>query len=432
MSKSKTETSNPTSSKNSSSAVARKLKIAEEGSILVKGEKNYNPRPEDNYSPEKERKNIAKDTKIANEEYRLRIAAEEKAELKKYNDFWERVDNNTVIYHKKKAEKGNTEKGNTEKGNTEKENIEMYMKNKGWTRKQYYTALQIETAELDRMNKQVNCGIALSLEETLKKEAIYLTRQDRVANGVRLTNTRAEDMMYFTFAQVERIEGSQEFGDMKKLLGTKDSLAYLFVSPKDVGLALWANKVRPNGDWDFKPYINTYFTTLDEEIRTPYYYKGKDGHRYSSDISSNMIYGALGRMLGFTEEDLLTAGGVAQIVSDIGSDIASGITNSEYDSEDNMFEKISGAISETINNVGHGLSVIGRSMKNLFTDEEDESMAERVANLDNNGDQISIGLGFDFFDLIEKGEGTLHAALGLLWKADYTVGENQPKIKVGK
>jgi len=85
---------------------------------------------------------------------------------------------------------------------------------------------------------------------------------------------------------------------------------------------LWANQVAPNRPWDHKPYIKQIFSqyAVERPLKsgTPsksYYHKYKN-HDYYYDIWSNIHYGYLGLICGFSEDQLLDGAGLAQYLQD--------------------------------------------------------------------------------------------------------------------
>ncbi|MFN3929088.1 MAG: polymorphic toxin type 44 domain-containing protein [Thermoflexus sp.] len=76
--------------------------------------------------------------------------------------------------------------------------------------------------------------------------------------------------------------------------------------------ALWAWMVRQGGPWDPKwQIINTYGDL-------GYWVKLGDEYEYYYDVWGNVMYGYLGKALGFSEEELFHGAGLEQIGSDVG------------------------------------------------------------------------------------------------------------------
>ena len=76
--------------------------------------------------------------------------------------------------------------------------------------------------------------------------------------------------------------------------------------------ALWAWMVRQGGPWDPKwQIINTYGGP-------GYWVKLGDEYEYYYDVWGNVLYGYLGKAIGFSEEELFHGAGLEQIGSDVG------------------------------------------------------------------------------------------------------------------
>lgn len=143
-----------------------------------------------------------------------------------------------------------------------------------------------------------------------------------------------------SYDSVKDIEAWQARSWYEKLGGMPD-YSEIEIQKKIAARLAWARKVRQNGDWDFKPIIDIdpkKHNELPEKYRKYHLSRsftrpqfpevGADGKKhsgvyhqykgydYSHDIWGNIHYGYVGRAAGFSEEELLKAGGIAQIIDD--------------------------------------------------------------------------------------------------------------------
>ncbi|MBA2750436.1 MAG: hypothetical protein H0U45_17330 [Tatlockia sp.] len=79
---------------------------------------------------------------------------------------------------------------------------------------------------------------------------------------------------------------------------------------KAAALAAWAQKVKPDGDWDHKPKLLTMLKFDGNEPPT-FPIPGDDEHEYNYDIWSNIHYGYVGMAAGFNSLELRTGATVA-------------------------------------------------------------------------------------------------------------------------
>lgn len=77
---------------------------------------------------------------------------------------------------------------------------------------------------------------------------------------------------------------------------------------------LWAEKVKPGGDWDHKGDIADKFRT---EGRTTRYHHKYKKFEYYYDIWSNIHYGYIGLYSGFSRDALLEGAGAAQLYDNL-------------------------------------------------------------------------------------------------------------------
>ena len=390
MSKSKTETSNPTSSENSSSAVGGTPQNTGEKSLLG-GYIRKSTFGMGNVTNLVQK--VAKTTAFPDwcgEPGEFLKNANKAYEKKQQEKYWTRVAANT-------EEKYN--------GKTEKSNIDDYMKVNGLDYDSYYKGLKAEEKELNALNKKVREGKALSSEEEQRREEIYLSRQDRVANGIKLTDATGEDIARYMANEMNEIEKSQKFLDIQRQLKSSNPL------DKANGRVTWTKQVMPGGEWDYKERIAKYYTTIDMENRTQYYSEANDGYKYFYDVWSNILYGLVGRKIGFSEEELRSGAGAAQIASD----------SINYHIESKKDDSNAWELAKKLN---EGALGVLSAMTGLIL--QRKNFGDRLAQSDNNGDQVSIGAGFELFSLSE--EITSKNWLDVLTQSEFEIGKTKINI----
>lgn len=139
------------------------------------------------------------------------------------------------------------------------------------------------------------------------------------------------DAISYISTEMDVNKNSQEATTLKTLnrfakgnfTGTAlDSLIPLFVPVKDfpvfmkgLAYAYWVILVGPRRKWDHKPSIFPAFGK--------YSLDALKGKMYFNDVWSNMHYGYIGRVIGFSEKELIYGAAVAQAVDDVTQKIGS-------------------------------------------------------------------------------------------------------------
>ncbi|NJN74196.1 MAG: hypothetical protein HC799_16040 [Limnothrix sp. RL_2_0] len=150
---------------------------------------------------------------------------------------------------------------------------------------------------------------------------------------------------------------------------------------KGLAYAYWAWLVKPGGKWDHKPSINP---TLGL-----YSLDAPQGKQYFNDIWSNMHYGYIGKVAGFTEKELIGGAGLAQVIDDL-------IKASEKD-----FNRLIGIANDI---VSLDPDKAWNALRDLITDTDIQEVLtqvyerfrqEGITGLDNNDDSGSVLLGSD-------------------------------------
>ncbi|OKH19732.1 polymorphic toxin type 44 domain-containing protein [[Limnothrix rosea] IAM M-220] len=168
---------------------------------------------------------------------------------------------------------------------------------------------------------------------------------------------------------------------LKKMQPYLDTRSDFEILLKGLAYAYWFLLVRPDGEWDHKQSI---FPTLG--LASLDVTKGKI---YFNDIWSNMHYGYIGKVAGFTDKELLGGAALAQA----GDDSLSAI-------EQDIKELINLAVNITSQDLAQSWAALLQLITNTNTlktlkDIYDRFQQAGIAGLDNDDDSGSISLGSD-------------------------------------
>ncbi len=201
------------------------------------------------------------------------------------------------------------------------------------------------------------------------------------------------DAIFYISTEMDVNKNSQEAGTLKTLnrfakgdfTGTAlDSIIPLFVPVKEfrvlmkgLAYAYWVILVGPACKWDHKPSI---FQAFGE-----YSLDASQGKMYFNDIWSNMHYGYIGRVVGFSEKELIYGAAVAQAVDDL-------LKKADKDRIENLAESI---VSFDLNEAVETLIEIANdpALRQKLREIYEKVTQGNIAGLDNDDDSGSILLG---------------------------------------
>jgi hypothetical protein len=104
-----------------------------------------------------------------------------------------------------------------------------------------------------------------------------------------------------------------------RLIEMANFLGYAEPSQKILAMILWFAMVRPNGEWDHKPKIQSLVSNglYADDIGAIWLQVGNEAFEYRFDVFSNIHFGYVGMAIGFSAAELLEGAGEAQYLSDL-------------------------------------------------------------------------------------------------------------------
>jgi hypothetical protein len=159
-------------------------------------------------------------------------------------------------------------------------------------------------AEDGRLQRDVS-----ALSASMKAEFEAIGRSETTPNETRFT-----DAERFTFNEMKRNMNSDTVRMIRELLREPKwyELFRDYGSDITTALAMFAGKVAPHQDWDYKPYLQQRFG-LKEPNDFYFQQPGTDRQVYY-DIYSNMHYGFVGRAAGIDSDTLMKGGSLGEKV----------------------------------------------------------------------------------------------------------------------
>lgn len=164
---------------------------------------------------------------------------------------------------------------------------------------------------------------ALDLSEYIVSEIQKNAVSDHVRKMKRWNSITAEDVEELWRKNMEgddNLSLLQRIGKQMSRSMSRPNFHQSVSVARNSAAALWTNLVRQGGDWDHKAYFTSEegtqkFATLGKSSYK-FHHKYKE-YEYYYDIWSNIHYGYIGAMSGFSRDTLLDGAGLEQIGSDL-------------------------------------------------------------------------------------------------------------------
>ncbi|MCY9845748.1 polymorphic toxin type 44 domain-containing protein [Vibrio caribbeanicus] len=147
--------------------------------------------------------------------------------------------------------------------------------------------------------------------------AIYMVKEIQNNAVLEVTKKMQRENAYSAVKEIEQWnqEASQKsFFQQAVYRAAMPDFVSLELASRTAALAQWTSLVAQDRAWDHKPKIAAGFPTAGQSTR--FHHKYKD-YEYFYDIWSNIHYGYMGILCGFSESILLDGAGLEQIGTDI-------------------------------------------------------------------------------------------------------------------